>query len=215
MSYIYKACSIFCHQIPGRALDLGDRALPLCARCTGIYTGFFVAIVFQLCLRYRRGKQLPPAATTSICIFLIAVLVGESLGSMFSFWTSGIQARFLLGLLGGISIGVLLLPVLNCFLTTSHLNRSVIKGWHIHLALLVVALTVYGLPYFDMTCVFYILLGSSIAGIVLFYLSANIMLVSIAIAGRKSNQTIRIQRIMTVVVFCLIVAELCILKVSH
>src|SRR5512140_118546 len=36
-----------CHRIDARSFHLGDRQLPLCARCSGMYLGAVVGIVYQ------------------------------------------------------------------------------------------------------------------------------------------------------------------------
>ena len=48
-----------CHRIELRSFHLGDRALPLCARCTGMYLGAVLGLVFQYSRSRRRGG-FPP-----------------------------------------------------------------------------------------------------------------------------------------------------------
>ena len=47
-----------CHRIDARSFHLGDRAMPLCVRCTGMYLGAVLALIYQALLAPRRG-QLP------------------------------------------------------------------------------------------------------------------------------------------------------------
>ncbi len=37
-----------CHRIDVRSFHLGERQLPLCARCTGMYLGAMLGLVFQV-----------------------------------------------------------------------------------------------------------------------------------------------------------------------
>jgi uncharacterized membrane protein len=43
---VYAIGSLVCHQIPGRSFHLGSVALPVCARCLGIYAGVAAAAIF-------------------------------------------------------------------------------------------------------------------------------------------------------------------------
>ena len=43
-----------CHRIDLRSFHLGNRALPLCARCTGMYLGAVVGLVYQAVVGRRR-----------------------------------------------------------------------------------------------------------------------------------------------------------------
>lgn len=47
-----------CHRIDARSFHLGERAMPLCIRCTGMYLGAMLALIYQAVLAPRRG-QLP------------------------------------------------------------------------------------------------------------------------------------------------------------
>lgn len=47
-----------CHQITIRSFHLGERPLPLCARCSGMYIGAVIGIFYQLFRYPRRGGML-------------------------------------------------------------------------------------------------------------------------------------------------------------
>jgi uncharacterized membrane protein len=44
-----------CHRIDLRSFHLGDRQLPLCARCTGMYLGAMLGLAYQASTRKRAG----------------------------------------------------------------------------------------------------------------------------------------------------------------
>lgn len=48
-----------CHRIDGRSFHLGERQLPLCARCSGMYLGAVLGLGFQAWLRPRRAGSPP------------------------------------------------------------------------------------------------------------------------------------------------------------
>lgn len=47
-----------CHRIDVRSFHLGDRTLPLCARCSGMYLGALLGLVYQAGRARRRGERL-------------------------------------------------------------------------------------------------------------------------------------------------------------
>ncbi|MGB8215216.1 MAG: DUF2085 domain-containing protein [Anaerolineales bacterium] len=60
-----------CHRISERSFHIGSYQLPLCARCSGMYLGAVVGLVFQSILGWKRGK----APHWSIIAMLVAFLV--------------------------------------------------------------------------------------------------------------------------------------------
>ena len=56
-----------CHRIDERSFHLGERALPLCARCSGMQLGALMGLAYQS-LWGRRGK-FPPAKILTINFF--------------------------------------------------------------------------------------------------------------------------------------------------
>src|SRR4030067_1376746 len=48
-----------CHRIDLRSFHLGDRTLPLCARCTGMFLGALVGLVYQAVIGKRRIGRPP------------------------------------------------------------------------------------------------------------------------------------------------------------
>jgi len=45
-----------CHRIPERSFHIGERALPLCARCSGMFLGAVIGLTFQAVTARRRGS---------------------------------------------------------------------------------------------------------------------------------------------------------------
>ena len=60
-----------CHRIDIRSFHLGDRPLPLCARCTGMYLGALIGLGFQVVSR-RRGTGTPPLSVIFVLVALVA-----------------------------------------------------------------------------------------------------------------------------------------------
>jgi uncharacterized membrane protein len=48
-----------CHRIEARSFHLGERQLPLCARCTGMYLGAMLGLVVQTLIARRRAGMPP------------------------------------------------------------------------------------------------------------------------------------------------------------
>ena len=47
-----------CHRIDARSYHIGERQVPLCVRCTGMYLGAMLSIIFQL-VQGRKGNTRP------------------------------------------------------------------------------------------------------------------------------------------------------------
>ena len=72
-----------CHRIDLRSYHLGDRPLPLCARCTGMHLGALLGLVYQAILSRRRAG-LPPKRVLAILFILAAAFAVDGLNSFVS-----------------------------------------------------------------------------------------------------------------------------------
>lgn len=61
-----------CHQIEVRTFHLGERPLPLCARCSGMYIGAVIGIFYQLIRYPRRGGMLTWKSGIPFILFFLA-----------------------------------------------------------------------------------------------------------------------------------------------
>ena len=59
-----------CHRIDIRSFHLGIRQLPLCARCTGLYLGAIIGVLFQLFHRERKAGK-----PSKLIIFILILFV--------------------------------------------------------------------------------------------------------------------------------------------
>ena len=65
-----------CHRIPERSFKIGDRQMAMCARCTGLFLGAMLGLLFQL-IQGRKGEMPPiPAAVLFGLLALSWVLDG-------------------------------------------------------------------------------------------------------------------------------------------
>ena len=95
-SSIYKTFSFVCHQIPERSFHLTGNKFAVCSRCTGLYSGFAIAV-----LAYPLARSLKKTATPSIVWLILAALplaIDFSLG-YFNVWSNTHASRFSTGAL--------------------------------------------------------------------------------------------------------------------
>ena len=95
-SSIYRAFGFVCHQIPERSFHLAGNKFAVCSRCTGLYSGFAVAV-----LAYPLARSLRNTATPSILWLILAALplaIDFSLG-YFNIWANTHASRFATGAL--------------------------------------------------------------------------------------------------------------------
>lgn len=123
-----------CHRIPGRSFFLGDRPLPMCARCSGMYLGALVGLLFQLRLGKRGG--LPPL---KILLVFIAFFIAFGIDGVNSFlhlvpnapvlYSPQNWLRLLTGSGLGITMSGLLLPVFNQSMWKEYDSQPALGSW--------------------------------------------------------------------------------------
>lgn len=101
-----------CHRLAARSFPWGDAFMPLCARCTGIYCGVFLAFCFFLLKkRMDAGKPFSKAQTWLTALMILPIAL-DGLGSYLGFWESNQWRRVLSGgLVGAVMPGLLLLAM--------------------------------------------------------------------------------------------------------
>lgn len=108
-----------CHRIDLRSFHIGDVQLPLCSRCSGMYLGAMVGLIYQLVIGRRRigmpsWKIILP---TAIFVLLFAVDGLNSFYSLFSnspgLYQPNNTLRLLTGTGMGLAIAVALFPAFN------------------------------------------------------------------------------------------------------
>ncbi|HER34962.1 MAG TPA: DUF2085 domain-containing protein, partial [Halothiobacillaceae bacterium] len=70
-----------CHRLPERSFSLGDRPMPLCARCTGTFLGAVVGLGMMLIYGRRRASRLPPAGILLAMLTFSALWAFDGLNS--------------------------------------------------------------------------------------------------------------------------------------
>lgn len=207
--------SFVCQQMTERTFEVAGRFLPLCARCTGIYGGFFMGCLYAVLIRQVRSKRLPPLAITVTCVFFMVVLILQSIGSHFTLWRDTNNMRLILGLLGGSSISILLLPALNSLLLTGPKEKRVTKPYASYVILLALLGLVYLFPFIDKVIVANIVAISSIMGLVILYLTINISLGALIINWKKRKHNLKSLLLLAGLVLILFIIEGSVLKRVH
>lgn len=95
---------LVCHQVPERTLVIGSHYLPVCARCTGTYLGFYVG---YLLLPMRKKEAYGPPNLWVIFLMVTPMTIDVAT-QWFGFRTSANELRLMTGLLFGTALAPLL-----------------------------------------------------------------------------------------------------------
>ena len=116
--------SPICHQLPSRSFHLAGQALPVCARCTGIYTGFFAGIVLSVIAG--RFKKVWIPSRWPLCAAL-AITGLEVLLSHLHLFVSTMMTRCLTGALLGSVVAFYVLAAV--YQTVCHGRNYEVEKW--------------------------------------------------------------------------------------
>lgn len=115
-----------CHRIAVRSFLLGERALPLCARCSGMYLGALLGLGYQSILFRRRAGMPPKSVLVVFGLFVVAFGIDgvNSYFHLFPGFTGIYEPQNWLRLLTGTGMGLALAGmVFPAF------NQTVWRGW--------------------------------------------------------------------------------------
>jgi len=133
-----------CHRIDVRSFHIGERQVPLCARCSGMYLGALLGIGYQF-LRGRPGRMPGFPAAILFGFFLVAFVV-DGANSYLHFFPNApglYQPQNLLRLITGtgmgLSIASVLVPAFNQTIWSDWQPVSAFGSWRPVAELLVLA----------------------------------------------------------------------------
>ena len=111
--FLYLVGASVCHQLPERSFFAGYLKVPVCARCEGIYVGFFItAIILFFMFRKKESDLAPVYVLVIMILFVLSTIVDGSLSYFFGFATNNIL-RFTTGYLAGSAAMTVIYPVFN------------------------------------------------------------------------------------------------------
>jgi len=137
-----------CHRIDARSFHLGSRQMPLCVRCTGMYLGAMLGLIYQAILAPRRGRLMTWKAWIPLGM-LVAAFGIDGLNSYAHLvpelhLPSLYQPQHWLRLLTGTGMGLVMMlalyPVFNQTALRNWVDRPALTGWRAWAGLFTLAL---------------------------------------------------------------------------
>ena len=90
-----------CHRLPERSFFWGGRQMPLCARCTGLYTGAFFASCFFFWKGRQKGEKPFSMAAMLLTACALLPIAADGFCSYIGLWESSQFLRVLTGAAAG------------------------------------------------------------------------------------------------------------------
>ncbi len=182
-----------CAQLATHSFFPGGQQLPLCARNTGIYLGFMATLVTLYTTGRGRAQRLPP---WPIFVLLICGIVFLAIDGFNSFLLDLGQPhlyqpqnllRLASGLITGLAMGTLILPILNRLLWCAYDDQCTVPSWQ---TLLLLFLPILIICFFAVASqsalVLYPIALLSTLGLVTALSSVNLIIVT-AISRREQS----------------------------
>jgi uncharacterized membrane protein len=109
LSALYIVGSGICHQLPERSFHLWGHQLPVCARCTGIYSGAALAVIVTTWMAPVKGRPADTGAgqrfSAAFWRAILGVAATPALISLLYEWTTGHMPSHWIRAATGIPLG--------------------------------------------------------------------------------------------------------------
>lgn len=99
---------IMCHGRPERSLAIADVAMPICARCVGIYAGLLVGLAAFWLIPYLRERVVRPFAIAAVVPLAI-----DGLTQLAGLRESTNELRIATGIIAGLAFGMWVLSAVE------------------------------------------------------------------------------------------------------
>ncbi len=158
-----------CHQLPSRSFIIAGQQLPLCARCTGIYIGVFVCLLYLWLRRRWRGNLVP---SLGLVIFMAAGFIPLMLDGATSYLglrDSSNLLRVVTGILMGYSLPVWIVLLKNFSIKDANTDPIIFS----YKELCIILLLAGGMGFFvynDVLMNWWFVAGTCIISIVFLYI---------------------------------------------
>lgn len=153
------------HWTPEKAVYVGGHSLLWDARCSGIYIGIGIGLIWHF-IYARRKKNLPMWPVLLISVFLLSFMFVDLLTVLFNIRETSNDVRLLTGILFGSSLALFIYPAFVSFFLQrkeTHTGMHSISMYIIYLALNVLAFCLIKLNW---VVIFYMMSILSIIGFV-------------------------------------------------
>ena len=187
-----------CHRIPERSFILGGHQLPLCARCTGTFLGAMLGLAVMLVVGRRRASHLPPVPVLGLLLVFIGLWAFDGLNSYLGLFPGAPQLyqpqnwlRLATGLLEGLALMVLVLPILNFTLWRDPKREPVIRSLTEILAILPLVGLLILVIQAQIDALLYPLAIASSLGVVILLTMINTILAVVVLRREGSAQSWR------------------------
>ena len=161
-----------CHRIDARSFHIDDRPVPLCARCSGMFLGAVLGLVFQIA-QGRKGKMPPLWASVLFGLLALAWVIDGSnsflmlIPGLPSFYQTNNVTRLVTGTGMGLAVSAFLLPSFIQTMFTKWRNASPLGNWKQVSGLLLAAVVMDGLILLEIPWILYPLSLISAAGVLM------------------------------------------------
>ncbi|HLE26703.1 MAG TPA: DUF2085 domain-containing protein [Anaerolineales bacterium] len=182
-----------CHRIGSHSFYLGDRQLPLCARCTGIYLGALMGMATLGVMGRTRVGGFPRRGVLLVLFGFIAAMGVDGVNSYLTFFPNLPHLyeprnwlRLTTGVLDGITLSALIYPVFNQTVWKNWEDRPIIGSFRELGWLVLLGLGLVGLVLTENPVILYPLALLSSVGVVV--LLTAIFTAVVLILARRTNR---------------------------
>lgn len=174
-----------CHQISERSFQINGQPISLCARCTGMYMGALVGILYQLGLGRRRTSWPDKKYLVVLAIFFTAFAIDGSNSAAKLFLQHGLlyepnnTLRLLTGTGMGLTMAAMILPTFHQTIWKSYSLQPFFTDWKQFAGMVAAGYTAAALILTDNPAILLVFTFFSVAGVIVLLVMLYMMILMV------------------------------------
>ncbi len=179
--------SAICGRIPDHSFHIAGRQLPMCARCTGTFTGALLGFAGLLLLGRRKAAQMPSAPVVGLLVGFIFLMGIDGVNSYLTLvlgrpllYEPHNLLRLATGTLHGLALSIIVFPIFNFTLWKEPDSEPALSGFKdLAKIVLLLALPMVVVVQSQVGLLLYPIAAISVAGVLAMLTVVNAMILII------------------------------------